>query len=376
MMMSDLPRDLVEEILSRVPATSMKRLRSTCKLWNTLFNNPRFTQKHFLNAPKESMVLMLKEYRVFPVSVNLNVTPPSLEFKGALGLKDSHSNSEQVEITEVFHCDGLLLCTTGDDRLAVWNPCLGETRWIQHKTGYERYSRFTLGYENNKSCRSYKILGCWDCFYDNKLDDYCLGFEIYDFNSDSWKALDDFAHDRIPPVNGVSLKGNTYWFGSFKNDFLRSFDFTTERFKHFCLPPFRGHGCWTLSVVGEERLSVLQRIGGSKMEIYVTDKVDSGAALLWSKSFTVGLPIGLSFPEVFASLLIDEEKKVALCCNLALKTGRNVVYTIGEDSGYYSEIPYVESRNQSRWIYTISEEDKSCWLPFIFSYVPSLVQIL
>ncbi|EFH59616.1 hypothetical protein ARALYDRAFT_898704 [Arabidopsis lyrata subsp. lyrata] len=373
MMMSDLPRDLVEEILSRIPATSVKRLRSTCKLWNTLFNNRKFTEKNFRKAPKESMVLMLKECRVRSMSVNLNVAPPSLEFKGALGLKDSHSNTEQVNITKVSHCDGLLLCTTGDDRLVVWNPCLGETRWIQHKTGYERYSRFSLGYENNKSCRSYKILGCWDRIYDYKLNGRGLRFEIYDINSDSWKVLDDLAHDLILPVNCVSLKGNTYWFGSFVNNLLLSFDFTTERIKHFCLPPSRDHGCIALSVVGEERLSVLQPIERSKMEIFVTNKVDSEAALLWSKSFTVDLPIGLSFPEVFASLLIDEEKKVALCCNLALKTGRNLVYTIGEDSEYYSEIPYVESTNEPWWI---AAEDKPCWLPFIFSYVPSLVQIL
>ncbi|CAL9221912.1 unnamed protein product [Arabidopsis halleri] len=119
--MSDLPLNLVEEILSRVPATSLKRLLSTCKRWNALFKNKRFTVKHFSKAPKEFMVLMLKECRVFPVNVNLNVAPPSLEFEGALGLKDSHSNSEQVDIVHVFHCDGLVLCTTKDNRLVVWN---------------------------------------------------------------------------------------------------------------------------------------------------------------------------------------------------------------------------------------------------------------
>jgi len=72
MTMPDLPPDLVEEILSRVPATSVKKLRSTCTQWNAIFKDERFTEKHFSKAPKESMVLMLKEHRVCPVKVNLN----------------------------------------------------------------------------------------------------------------------------------------------------------------------------------------------------------------------------------------------------------------------------------------------------------------
>lgn len=149
-MMFDLPLDLLEEIFSRIPATSFKRLRSTCKLLNDLFKNPRFIEKHFSKAPKESLVLMLKDYRVCPMSVNLNVVPPSIEFKGGLGLKDSHSYLEEVDIDRVIHCDGLLLCTTKNSRLVVWNPCLGQTRWIQPKTGYEWYSKFALGYEKKE----------------------------------------------------------------------------------------------------------------------------------------------------------------------------------------------------------------------------------
>lgn len=161
MSLSDLPQDVVEEILSRVPAAPLKGLRSTCKLWNTLFTDKGFTDKHFRKAPKQSLVLMLKELGVF--SVNLNIGAPSVEFKGELVLKDSHSNPQQVYISNISHCDGLLLCTTKAHRLVVWNPCLGESRRIQLKTGeMVWYYKFALGYVNNKSCRSYKILMWYD----------------------------------------------------------------------------------------------------------------------------------------------------------------------------------------------------------------------
>lgn len=129
--------------------------------------------------------------------------------KGTLGLKNTFSNSEEVDIDKVFHCNGLLLCFTKNSRLVVWNPCLGETRWIHPKTGYN-ISRFALGYEENKFCRSYKILiSWWDCYKPNPHAEV----EIYEFSSDSWRVvLDDVDMDFSILENiGASLKGNTYY---------------------------------------------------------------------------------------------------------------------------------------------------------------------
>ncbi|XP_019096435.1 PREDICTED: F-box protein At3g22700-like [Camelina sativa] len=295
-MMYDLPPDLVEEILSRVPATSVKRLRSTCKRWNAIFEDERFTEKHLRKAPKESMVLMLKGFRVCPVSVNLNVAPPSIEFKGALGLKpkDSHFSLEEIDIVDVFHCDGLLLCTTKDYRLVVWNPCLGVTKWIQCKIVYKFISRFTLGYIlNNKSWRSYKILRWWSFSSGPK-------FEIYEFGSDSWRVLNDVVLDCDIQYCGYSsgassLIGNTYWVATDNKEgyaFVLSFDFTAERFKRLRLPLFQNDiGQVTLSVGREEQLSALNRsYTFSKIEMWVTNKIDIDSELLWSKSFIVDLP--------------------------------------------------------------------------------------
>ncbi|XP_010479891.1 PREDICTED: F-box protein At3g22700-like [Camelina sativa] len=369
--MSDLPLDLVEEILSRVPATSVKRLRSTCKRWKAIFKDERFIEKHLSKAPKESMVLMLNGDRVCPVSVNLNVAPPAMEFEGALGLKDSQSSLEEVDIVDVFYCDGLLLCHTKDCRLVVWNPCLGETTWILGTTDDKVYSRFTLGYiQNNKSCRSYKILRWWGYFSTKQ-------FEIYEFSSDSWRVLKDVGFDWAIDIQyhgygsgaSSSLKGNTYWVATDTKEhyeFVLCFDFTAERFKRLRLPVFQIHGEVTLSVGREEQLSALKRsFDRSKIEMWVTNKkIDIESELLWSKSYIVDLPI-FSYPfDIFTSLLIDAEKKVSLCCNICVVCGGKLVevYTIGEDGEYYTETP-IQGR--------VSHNSR----PVIFNYVPSLFQI-
>ncbi|CAN7112271.1 unnamed protein product [Brassica rapa subsp. narinosa] len=45
-MISDLPRDMAEEVLSKLPITALRGVRFTCKNWNTIISNDRsFTKK-------------------------------------------------------------------------------------------------------------------------------------------------------------------------------------------------------------------------------------------------------------------------------------------------------------------------------------------
>ncbi|KAF2598834.1 hypothetical protein F2Q68_00011392 [Brassica cretica] len=83
-MMSDLPGDLLEEILCRVPAVSPKRLLFSCKRWNRLFNDKQLSTKHLNKAAKQSLVFKVTQYsRACLMSVNLHGTP-SVEFKACL----------------------------------------------------------------------------------------------------------------------------------------------------------------------------------------------------------------------------------------------------------------------------------------------------
>ncbi|ESQ47196.1 hypothetical protein EUTSA_v10028127mg [Eutrema salsugineum] len=113
-MTSHLPPELVEEMLSRVPAKTLSRFRSTCKR--------RFSKKHLDRASKQLLVLMLNEYKVSSLTFNLHgidnkkKAAPSIESKSEFSLKESHSSSGG-QVVIVFHCDGLLLCTTNNGRL-------------------------------------------------------------------------------------------------------------------------------------------------------------------------------------------------------------------------------------------------------------------
>ncbi|CAN6904162.1 unnamed protein product, partial [Brassica oleracea] len=126
-------------------------------------------------------------------------------------VKEILDSFNQVEISEVLVCDGLLLCVTVtrdeySQRPMPWNPYLGQTRWIQTRRSYDRSDVYALGYDKSTN-RNHKILM------------YCYGYkedecEIYDVKSDSWRTLDVKLHwgwgEEYFHVS-ASLQGNAYF---------------------------------------------------------------------------------------------------------------------------------------------------------------------
>nr|AAO37179.1 hypothetical protein [Arabidopsis thaliana] len=76
--MSDLPRDLLAEILSRVPLASLRSVRFTCKKWNDLSKDRSFLKKQIVEAKKKQLkskefeVIMMRNFRVYLTSVDLH----------------------------------------------------------------------------------------------------------------------------------------------------------------------------------------------------------------------------------------------------------------------------------------------------------------
>ncbi|KAG7631522.1 F-box-like domain superfamily [Arabidopsis suecica] len=312
MAISDLPRDLVEEVLSRVPVTSLRTVRSTCKKWNIISKDESFTKKHVGQAnaaarESEFQVVMMTEYKVYLMSVNLhgiqNNVDPSIEFKCKLiSLDDS-------------------------DRIVDFHPV----------------------YET----------------------------EIYNFHSDSWKNIVDSTPEGDMQYfkQGVSLKGNTYWFARkyviYEGgqeawvSFLICFDFTTERFGPRLTLPFdySTKESVSLSSAREEQLVLLYHPWFTmRMEIWVSNKIELNA-VSWIKFLEVNM---ITFPHYrfsfhHVSFFIDKKNKVVVVLDKDKETrSRNLGYFIGED-GYFKKVELGGSRDRNGY-------------PFVFSYVPSSVQ--
>ncbi|KAG7548800.1 F-box domain [Arabidopsis suecica] len=338
-MISSLPRELIEEIISRVPLRSMKALRLTCKSFNNLSNSESFTKMHIDKAAtrkEKTMMISMMPHNLYLMSVTVDDVDPSVELKGQLSLLDN-----QVSIYRVFHYEGLLLCIFEDPtRVVVWNPYLGQARWIQI-----RFSHLSIG---------------WDSFR--------CEYEIYDFDSSLWKTLDVTPHWWISCSSyGVSLKGNTYWPAKMSSrgvfDHIICFDFTRESFGPLLPLPFgatdRGYPYVTLSCVKEEKLAALFQHYYSnckceyEIDIWITTKIED-EMVSWSKFLRMDTKANI-YPIVF---FIDEEKKIFM--SLDSEFPKAFLSTIGEA--------------KLRKLDLEVSEGQYCGPP-VCSYVPSLVQI-
>ncbi|CAH8257122.1 unnamed protein product [Arabidopsis lyrata] len=375
--------DLVERIVSMVPLKFMRSVRLTCKRWNGLFKSRSFMKMHIDKEAAarelgETRMIVMMDYNVYLMGIVVNENT-STESLGKLTCLD---DSEQVKISQVFHCDGLLLCILKDDdtKIVVWNPYLGQTRWIQTRKYYRAGGwkgrdiyMYALGFKNNsksRSCRSPKILRFIDDF---KLrpENPALRYEIYDFDSDLWTTLDVSPHWRIMSQRGLSIKGNTYWGAVERNEYapishIICFDFTRERFGPLLPLPFSAWGAEfaSLSSVREEKIAALFQTSETfKFEIWITTKIEA-ENVSWSRFFTMDTSY-LDSKLSYKSFFIDEEKKVAVVFEKEGKTicdlTHDTINIIGED-GCIMKLELGEPA------------DKNCW-PLVCSYVPSVVQI-
>ncbi|XP_013721276.1 putative F-box protein At4g10190 [Brassica napus] len=337
-----IPDDLVVNILSKVPLASLARFRSVSKGWNALI-------KGVIRFEKSSQIMLI-DSRVYLVSIDfLGAQDNIVNIKSQFSLKEPLSNSsKEVDIREVFHCEGLLLCTTEDDRLVVWNPCLGETRWIKPRSSNNltRSTRdiYALG---KSSCNKYKIL---------RIALYAHGrahmtphlYEIYDFTSNSWRVVDQTRDWFMPRLgrSGTYVDGNTYWLAfSYTNeqpwtDILLRFDFSKERFTSMYIPSSGRN--FALSVTREAQKLCMLASRADHIDVWIATKIDSTGSMSWSKFLTLKRVYNDQNREFITGMnfLADEENKVIVCPGESMVSDR-FLHIVGEDK--YIQVDHHEA---------------------------------
>lgn len=313
--------------------TDLKSVRLTCKTWNALSKDSSFTTKHLARQAKlaaandEFLLVLMMDYEILLVSVNFDENADA--FMREVGALINLDGSDQIDICQVFHCNGLLLCISDDNtRLLVWNPYWGQSQWINPIHNSDRLNRYMYALGYDKSTNSHKILSFVDYTILNHFDYDApptavtfAEYSIYDFNSRSWTVLDDVTLDWILDYDRhVSIEGNTYWFAKNKASreegcCLLCFDFTREIFgAPLPLPPFvwDTKSTLALSSVRDEQVAILFQRLGTLMEIWVTTKIEPDTVLWSSKVFLDVNITNFHFPFTHASFFIDVEKKLAV----------------------------------------------------------------
>ncbi|CAA7013194.1 unnamed protein product [Microthlaspi erraticum] len=311
--MGDLPEDLLLDILSRVPEASLARFRLASKGWKDLIEKDG-------RLVKKSLVIMLIKSRVYVARYD-----PQGSLKNVIKVKLVGSNLE-------FH-----------------------TR----NSGVHALGK--------SSCNKYKILRMNKFSILDKLVDY----EVYDFNTNSWRVT--VGENRAwyilagRPLCGMSVSGNTYWLAhaSSFDEFLLSFDFSTERFGRVSLPPGNNvsYHVWGLSVTREEQqlclLTTQSIVVFDILDLWRATKIKSSGAVSWSKFLSVDLaylhhPLDL---RTGMNFLADRENKVLVC--------------LGEQKNSNSFLHIVKEDIHVK----VDGDDAGSKSSVLVSYVPTLAQI-
>jgi len=317
--LENLPWELIEEILSRVPPKSLVRFKTVSKQWNALFDDKTFINNHKMTF----RFILATKSKIYSVSIDPVIVVRELPL-GTPGL-------ESLELKNLVDCNELLLCGKNNGAV-VWNPWLGQSRWIQPSLNHSPVVFDGIVYDNKK----YKMVafsGLW---------------KIYDFSSDVWRDHKSKSTNSSTYVinvqTAVCLNGNLYWvcFRE-KTDplcyHIHKFGFSNRIWVRFCNLPFgRNHDgdALVLGVFRGDRFSLLKQcMVTKKIEVFVTENKinhENGDDVVWKNFMAFSSP---NLPDLVETVKFSnpsyfiEDKRLVVCSRDS--TGHAWIYILGDN---------------------------------------------
>ncbi|XP_042505506.1 F-box protein At3g07870-like [Macadamia integrifolia] len=249
--LEDLDLDVIIEIFSRLPADTLIRLRSVCKLWNNLIRDPVFIDLHLkklMQTPPSQVILAL--------DTSFKNTRRGLFLVDGVEEYQWRAREIQVEYLQdnrldvVGSCNGLVCMapTNHFDSIFICNPITGECLCLPESNliadGLISFrslfvSRIGFGYDH--VAKKYKVIRF---LYDERK----LVGEINTLGESSWRKL-DFSVNRegwfgLNSSKALFLNGFLYWMIKRVPDellsgdeFILAFDICSENFCIIDFPP-------------------------------------------------------------------------------------------------------------------------------------------
>lgn len=238
--MAILPLDVITDILLRLPAKSVLRFKSVCKLWYSLINGPGFirlhldrslatrSNRHFVfRAP----TLHLADFDTFDNAIELDYPFKETEYGGAHVLGS---------------CHGLLCLYAFDclDSLFLYNPT---TRTHKILPFFPVSSQFhspkghpDTGFGYDYFSGDYKCVRMYQKFYEESGSFESEVF-VYCLKADSWRRVQDLPYYFYYHSGRSALvDGAVHWVGEDGNGVfvpIVRFDLKDETFSSIPLPP-------------------------------------------------------------------------------------------------------------------------------------------
>ncbi|KAM7511341.1 hypothetical protein LguiB_010216 [Lonicera macranthoides] len=238
---SNIPEDLVIEILKRLPVRSLMRLRCVCKTWCALTNNPDFVNLHlqFNHTHVSDNRLVVKHWDEAANTNIFSLFPRELEDGLPLTLNlDLQSKGIIEKSIKIAYCDGIFCIYDRSSRLiSLWNPAIREFKTLPflsylsaNEDTYRHLSQLGFGFDCRKT-NGYRVIVLISSLYPEGQD-FCPA-HVYSQRTNSWRVVDCFVPFIRGPAGDTSIctNGFLHWPNMACYPSVLSFDLGEESFQ-------------------------------------------------------------------------------------------------------------------------------------------------
>ncbi|CAL5343821.1 unnamed protein product [Camellia sinensis] len=291
--------DLLIEILTRLPLTSLPKFKSVSKHWLSLITSPYFARIRNLNPNIISGLLLHS---------STHKLVPDLDFIPLETIENPTLFPSLSAIRIINSCKGLICCEN-EQKYHILNPTTKQFTSLPEPCA--ALGNLSLAFDPSRSPH-YKVVHVWctnyDSFSESYTDQSYFQIEIYSSETGSWKASGEpFVADMFMYVHGgVYWNGAINWFCNWGD----SLYFNVDEERLGVLPMIGGperndvdeRDNWRL-VECRGHLHLVQVYGlMTRFNVYEMEKDYSG----WSVKYRVDLDlIGIAFPRMMKRLPTD-----------------------------------------------------------------------
>ncbi|KAJ1399558.1 F-box-like domain superfamily [Sesbania bispinosa] len=260
-----LPRELVSEILSRLPAKELLKCKRVSKSWFDIITDPYFVtnyyalynnQMHCRNQEEHLLVIrrpFISNLKTYISVLSWNVNDPTKDVSSALLNPPNEFNSDHKYWSEIYGpCNGIYFLEGNPN--VIMNPSLEQFKTLPESHFTSPQGTYSLtdysGFGFDPKTKDYKVVVIKDLWL-KETDERRIGHwqaELYSLNSNSWRKLDPSLPFPIE-IRGSSrvytYVNNCYHWWGFVNesgrteDAVLAFDMVNEVFRKIKVPRIR-----------------------------------------------------------------------------------------------------------------------------------------
>ncbi|PHU29648.1 hypothetical protein BC332_01741 [Capsicum chinense] len=310
--MSDVPPEVITEILSRLPVKSLLRFRCVSKSFKSLIDSPKFIKAHLKQQqepnPNANLNLILEAHyktdNLFSLEFTTNTSAQHHPKKLDHPLKQIYGPTQVLG-----SCRGLVYISNNMSDNGIWNPstkrfrrlpvCKFDRAPCKQGPGMEQICQ---GFGYDRTDEDYKVVTIAQWYYPNELK-VVSETMVYSLKFGGWKKVQDCPYMVLKEGNGTcatSAGGALYWMMqmelslSYSRLVLVGLNLGTERFDEVPLPKNMGKPLTFNLAALNECLCLISGYGTCRNgKNLVLDHIDvwmmrgCGVEQSWVKLFTV-----------------------------------------------------------------------------------------